>query len=80
MNVEKVIFVDDELERLFDNFDENNPIKKSLKRAIKNIYENPFCGRNVRKKLIPKKYCTNNLWIYNLPNAWRLIYAIAPEN
>ena len=80
MNVKKVVFVDGELEDLFNRLEESNPIKKSLKRAIANIYENPFCGRNVKKKLIPKKYDTDNLWIYNLPNAWRMIYSIAPEN
>ena len=60
---------------------ENDPIKRGIKRAISFIKEDAFCGRNVRKKLIPKKliekYKINNLWIYNLPNGWRLLYSIA---
>jgi len=37
-------------------------------------------GRNVIKKLIPKKlikkYGIDNLRIYNLPIAWRMLYTI----
>ncbi len=34
----------------------------------------------IPKRLIPKeykqRYGINNLWKYNLPNAWRLVYSI----
>ena len=47
------------------------------------IRKNVFCGRNVKKDLIPKelinKYRFNNLWIYNLPSAWRLLYSITSK-
>jgi hypothetical protein len=80
MKPEKVVFVDAELENSFNEIPENDPLKKSLVRAIKDIQENCFCGRNVKKELIPQKlidkYQINNLWIYNLQSAWRLIYAI----
>lgn len=53
---------------------------KWIKRAKKDLKENPFCGIQIQKKLIPKKYITeydaNNLWKYDLPSAWRLIYTI----
>lgn len=80
MKSNKVIFVDESLEDSFNNLDENDPTKKAIARAIKNIKENCYCGRNVKKKLIPKKitekYKINNLWIYNLPSSWRLLYAL----
>jgi len=80
MKSEEVVFVDKELEDAFNSLSEKDPLKKALERAIEDIYENAFCGRNVIKKLIPKeliqKYSINNLWIYNLPSAWRLIYSI----
>jgi len=80
MKPEKVVFVDLELENSFNEIPENDPLKKSLIRAIADIQDNCFCGRNVKKDLIPKrlidKYQINNLWIYNLQSAWRLIYSI----
>jgi hypothetical protein len=80
MKPEKVVFVDKELEISFNELSEKDPLKKSLIRAIKEIQENCFCGRNVKKELIPKKlidkYQINNLWIYNLQSAWRLLYSI----
>ena len=55
-------------------------LKKFINRALDDIKENPFCGIQVPKKLIPKEYIKNfnikNLWKYNLPNAWRLIYSV----
>ncbi|MAE49952.1 hypothetical protein CMI48_03935 [Candidatus Pacearchaeota archaeon] len=80
MKPEKVIFVDEELEKAFAKLSEDDPLKKSITQAIKDLQQNAFYGRNVKKKLIPKelkkKYGFNNLWIYNLPNAWRLLYSI----
>ena len=82
MKSQKVVFVDEGLEKSYDEFSDEDPLKKALKRAINDIWENIFCGRNVKKKLIPKeliqKYRINNLWIYNLPSGWRLLYAITP--
>jgi len=83
MKAEKVVFIDKELERSFEELSDKEPIKKALIKAIKDINENVFCGRNVKKKLIPKflikKYDIGNLWIYNLPSAWRLLYSITPS-
>jgi len=80
MKSEKVVFVDEELEKSFNEISEDDPLKKSLIKAIKEVQENCFCGRNVKKELIPKrliqKYQINNLWIYNLQSAWRLLYSI----
>lgn len=83
MKSEKVIFIDDDLEEAFNSLSEKDSLKRALKRAIKDIQDNVFCGRNVKKKLIPRKliekYKIDNLWVYNLPSAWRLLYSIAPS-
>ena len=51
-----------------------------ISQAFENIGKNAFCGIQIPKRLIPKeyfvKYGTGNLWKYNLPNAWRLLYSI----
>ena len=42
-----------------------------------------FCGRNVKKKLIPKEIVQKNkidiLWIYNLRKDWRLLYSVGRD-
>ena len=80
MKPDKLKFIDNSLERAFNDLKDNDPLKKALIRALKDIRQNCYCGRNVRKKLIPKKliekYGINNLWIYNVPSAWRLIYSL----
>jgi len=80
MKPEKVVFVNGELEKAFNELAEQDMIKKGLIKAIKDIQQDAFCGRNVKKNLIPKeliqKYQINNLWIYNLPSAWRLLYSL----
>lgn len=76
----KVIFIDKELENVFNKLDDADPIKKALTRAIETIKQDPRAGRDVKKKLIPKKlikkYGIDNLRVYNLPTAWRMIYTI----
>jgi len=61
-----------------------DPIKKSMIRAIKDLKENAFFGIQIPKRLIPKiykdKYGLNNLWKYDLPQGWRLLYTITAEN
>ncbi len=52
MKPEKVVFFDEDLENAFNNLPDNDPIKKAMTRAIKDIWENAFVGRNVKKKLI----------------------------
>ena len=80
MKPDKVVFVDEELEASFNTLTDSDPIKRGIIRAIRLIQENFSCGRNVKKELIPKKlidkYSLNNLWIYDLPNGWRLLYSI----
>ncbi len=80
----KVVFISDELEKDFNILKDNDPIKKGIVRAITDLKENAFSGIQIPKRLFPKeyikKYEINNLWKYDLPNGWRLIYTITPEN
>ena len=80
MKPEKVVFFDGSLENSFNELNDIDPVKKGLIRAIRDIQQNSFVGRNVKKSLIPKifiqKYGISNLWIYNLPNGWRMLYSL----
>jgi hypothetical protein len=80
MKAQKILFVDTSLEKVFNKMNDKDPTKKAIIKAITEIKENSYCGRNVKKSLIPKKlkdkYGINNLWIYNLPSAWRLLYSL----
>jgi len=80
----KVVFISDELEKDFYALKEDDPIRKAITRAIQDLKDNAFCGIQIPKRLFPKEYITkygiNNLWKYDLPLGWRLIYTIAPDN
>jgi Txe/YoeB family toxin of Txe-Axe toxin-antitoxin module len=76
----EVVFVDDNTEKEFDRLSDNDGIKKYIKRAIEDIKKNAFCGIQLPKKLIlneyVQKYNPKNLWKYDLPDRWRLVYTI----
>lgn len=80
----EVVFADDKLEKEFNKLDNNEEVKRFIIRAIKSIQENAFCGIQIPKRLIPqeytKKYGINNLWKYDLPDGWRLLYSITTPN
>ncbi len=84
MKPSKVKFISEKLEENFNSLDENDSIKKAIKKAIKDLQQNAFSGIQIPKRLFPeeyiKKYDINNLWKYDLPNAWRLLYTITSEN
>jgi hypothetical protein len=75
----EVQFANDKVKEAFDNLTDKN-LKEFIERAFCDIKENPFCGIQIPKKQIPpeyiKKFDIHNVWKYNLPNAWRLIYSI----
>ena len=80
----KVVFAEDKIEKEFYSLDEKEELKKHLKRSIKDIQSNAFSGIQIPKRLIPKnytkKYKINNLWKYDLPGGWRLLYSIITPN
>lgn len=51
--------------------------------ALDDLKKNPSCGIKIPKKLWPKeyiqKYSITNLWKYDLPGAWRLVYTIESD-
>lgn len=74
----QVSFADLKLKKAWEKVEiENKDLFKQLLRAKKDLEENAFCGIQIPKKLTPNKYqYVENLWKYNLPNAWRLLYTI----
>jgi hypothetical protein len=80
----KVVFVDAELEKAFNSLGENDPVKKALVKAIENIREDFQAGEYIPKSDIPenylKKYGINNIRVYDLPFAWRLMYTVSGSN
>ena len=81
-------FVDVAIQKAFyalDNGDEQErALFKSINHALDTIEKNAFSGIQIPKRLIPKsyihKYSVKNLWKYNLPQGWRLIYSIINDN
>ncbi|MCD6495685.1 MAG: hypothetical protein J7K54_00255 [Candidatus Aenigmarchaeota archaeon] len=77
-------FIDRKAREEYEKAQTENPqLFKFLERATNDLKENPFCGIKIPKKLWPndyvKKYSIDNLWKYDMPNAWRLIYTIAKD-
>lgn len=80
----KVVFADEKLKNAFDKLKdsktEDKILKKWLERAFSDLEENAFCGIQIPKKLFPKEYKNlDNLWKYDLPKGWRLIYTVKKE-
>lgn len=80
----KVNFVDIDLKKAFEDLASSDPrLYKEIEKAINDICNNAFCGRNVKKDLIPKelknKYHIDNLWILNLKKDWRLLYSVGRD-
>ncbi len=79
-----VAFISENLKGQFDSLNkskfEGKQLHKFITGAIDDMKINPTCGTRIPKKLWPKlyskRYEINNLWKYDLPNAWRLIYTI----
>ena len=73
--------IKESLNELKDSKTENKELYKWINRALDDLEENAFCGIRIPKKLIPKiyigKYGIDNLWKYDLPKGWRLIYSVA---
>lgn len=73
----------EEFESLKDGKFEDKQLYKFINRAIDDLKQNPASGTKIPKKLWPKvyieKYEITNLWKYDLPNAWRLVYTIETD-
>ncbi|MEK6896056.1 MAG: hypothetical protein AABX12_01180 [Nanoarchaeota archaeon] len=81
-------FADKALQDTFYNLQNGDEQEKEMfqlvNQAMDNLQKNAFCGIQIPKKQIPKlyeqQYGTTNLWKYDLPRGWRLIYTIKGEN
>ena len=79
-----VAFINERLKKEFSELSEGKFEDKKLysyiMRAIDDLKQNPASGIKIPKSLWPAEYVRDyqitNLWKYNLPNAWRLVYTI----
>jgi hypothetical protein len=55
---------------------ENQQLFKSIKQKIELIKANPQYGESVPKRLVPKKFAVDNLWVVDLTGFWRMLYAL----
>ena len=61
---------------------EEQQLYEFITRAIQDLKEDVTCGTRIPKDYWPKYYSKHNitnLWKYDLPNAWRLIYTIKTD-
>lgn len=80
----RVKFADEGVKRAYYSLEKvdtaERELFKRLTRAFSDLEENAFCGIQIQKRLIPrsylKKYCVDNLWKYDLPKGWRLLYSV----
>ena len=81
----KIVFGNEKLKESFEKLKnsktEDRRLYEWITRAFEDLENDAFCGIQILKKLIPKEYIIkfgelDNLWKYNLPNAWRLIYSV----
>lgn len=91
LNAEKqqyVGFADEKLKKAYEELKKGKGaeprLPEFLDRAFDDLKKDPFCGIKIPKNKWPKdyikKYGITNLWKYNLPNAWRLIYTIKADS
>jgi hypothetical protein len=59
---------------------EDKKLYSFIDRSIDDLKKDPGCGTKIPKRIWPKEYIKeysiDNLWKYDLPNGWRLIYTI----
>lgn len=83
----RVVLADETLKESLDKLKnaktEDKKLYASVNRAFDDLGDDPFCGVQIPQNVIPqvykRKYGIDNLWKYNLPNAWRLIYSVARD-
>ena len=83
----KVVFAErrvmESFEKINKTGNENSQLAKWLNHAFDRLSEEAFSGIQIPKRQIPKryieKYGIDNLWKFNLPEGWRLIYSVARD-
>ena len=79
----RVAFVDTSTEEAYTHLRKSNDtesIFSAIERVMAILQDNAFAGIQIPKRLIPpaysRQYSITNLWKYNLPHGWRLLYAL----
>ncbi|PIN95172.1 hypothetical protein COU53_00675 [Candidatus Pacearchaeota archaeon CG10_big_fil_rev_8_21_14_0_10_30_48] len=80
-------FIDLKVKDDFYKLEKGDKSERELFKIISNcldyLEENAFCGIQLSKKLIHvefvKTYGIKNLWKYDLPRGWRLLYSVINE-
>ncbi|MBR9698918.1 hypothetical protein GOV09_00475 [Candidatus Woesearchaeota archaeon] len=83
-NPSRIVFADEKLKSSFSKLKKGTHSERQLFKHITHAFEaleeDAFVGIHLPKRLIPqiykKKYDIKNIWKYNLPNGWRLLYAV----
>jgi Txe/YoeB family toxin of Txe-Axe toxin-antitoxin module len=84
----KVMFANAKLHKAYEKLKRSKyPDERELYGKISDVADelkkHPFCGIEIPKKLIPKiyvqEYGVDNLWKYDLPGGWRVIYTVTTE-
>jgi Txe/YoeB family toxin of Txe-Axe toxin-antitoxin module len=72
-----------EFESLMEGKFEDKKLYNYIVRAIEDLKQNPSSGVKIPRDLWPSEYLRdhkiNNLWKYDLPNAWRLVYTLESD-
>lgn len=70
----------DDFEKLKTGAFEDKQLVDFINRALDDLARNPECGIKIPSRIWPKEYVRDfaikNLYKYDLPNGWRLIYFI----
>ncbi len=81
----QIVFADRKLKAKYESL-EHVPefawFYKALNRAFTDIMKNPSAGIPLKKYRIPKDLAgkrIDNLWKYDLPSGWRLLYSLGRE-
>lgn len=78
----KIVFGNEHIKKEFQKLEKDDPkLYSSLKRAFVKLEHDAFFGTQIPKRLIPPEYQRkfgriDNLWKFDLPKAWRLIYTV----
>ena len=82
-----IAFISEKIKQEFEALQEgkfqDKQLYRFISRAIQDLKVNPTCSIKIPKNLWPKeyikKYGITNLWKYDLPSGWRLIYTIEAD-
>ncbi len=82
----KIVFADVRVKTAFDQLQASKTeqqLYEAVLMAIKEIEQTPSAFIHIPQRLIPKeyvkKYRIDNLWKYDLPDGWRLLYSPAGD-